>query len=320
MTATALIDRDSLRPRPPGGMTGGAVLALAVHLGLLAALAAATSWRAREPEQLAMAELWAAVPQIPAPRPAPPPPPPPAPEPPAPPPPPAPVPPAPTPTPPPAPAPAPAPRPDIALEQERQRQAEQQRRAEEQRRLETQRQAEAQRREREQAQRQAQAEQQRREQAQRQAQAEQQRREQAQQAERERRQREQAAAEERRLAQQREENLRRMMAQAGDAAPAAPNRGPTSEGAPSANYTARLVALIRSNIVFTGAVNAQAVAEVEVRAGPSGTILSRRLLKSSGQPDWDEAVLRAIDRTATLPRDENGRVPPELVIRFRPRE
>jgi colicin import membrane protein len=133
------------------------------------------------------------------------------------------------------------------------------------------------------------------------------------------------------LAQQRDENLRRMLAQADTASTssaatgsgssnAAPNAGPAAAGAPSADYTARLVALIRSNIVFTGAVNALAVAEVEVRAGPSGTILSRRLLKSSGQPDWDEAVLRAIDRTATLPRDENGRVPGELVIRFRPRE
>lgn len=290
-------ERDILLPRPPKGMASGAILALAVHAGLVVALAAATNWRSREPELAAMAELWAAVPRnlTPSPAPAPPlepapaPAPAPAPEPPPPPPPPAP---APAPAPPP---PAPAPAPDIALEAEKRRQTQA---------------AQAEQRERERQQR-AVLEQQRREQ-------EAARR--VEQRERERRQREQAAAEEKRLAQQREENLRRMMAQAGDTAPAAPNRGPASEGVASADYTARLVALIRSNIVFTGAVNAQAVAEVEVRAGPSGTILSRRLLKSSGQPDWDEAVLRAIDRTATLPRDENGRAPGELVIRFRPRE
>jgi colicin import membrane protein len=287
-------ERDILLPRPPKGMASGAILAVAVHAGLLVALAAATNWRSREPEVAAMAELWAAVPRIPAPSaaPAPEPAPPPAPGP-AP----APAAPAPPPEPPPAPPPAatprppaPAPAPDIALQAEKRRQAQ---------------------------------EQQRRQDRDRQQQLQQQRQAQAEARERERRQREQAAAEERRLVQQREENLRRMMAQAGGAAPnpaTAPNRGPASEGVASGDYTARLVALIRSNIVFTGAVNAQAVAEVEVRAGPSGTILSRRLLRSSGQPDWDEAVLRAIDRTGTLPRDENGRVPPDLVIRFRPRE
>jgi len=129
------------------------------------------------------------------------------------------------------------------------------------------------------------------------------------------------AAEEARLAQQREENLRRMMNQAGAAASSAPSTGnAATSAAPSANYSARLVALIRSNIVFTGAVNALATAEVEVRASPSGTILSRRLVKSSGQPDWDDAVLRAVDRTATLPRDTDGRVPPVLIVTFRPRE
>ena len=33
-----------------------------------------------------------------------------------------------------------------------------------------------------------------------------------------------------------------------------------------------------------------------------------------------EAVLRAIDRTAVLPRDDDGRVPPSMLIGFRPRD
>ncbi|MCZ8074759.1 MAG: protein TolA, partial [Paucibacter sp.] len=33
-----------------------------------------------------------------------------------------------------------------------------------------------------------------------------------------------------------------------------------------------------------------------------------------------KAVLRAIDKTETLPRDTDGRVPPVLVISFQPRE
>ena len=48
-------------------------------------------------------------------------------------------------------------------------------------------------------------------------------------------------------------------------------------------------------------------------------MISRRLVTSSGHPDWDEAVLRAVDRTGTLPRDTDGRVPAVITITFRPR-
>ena len=35
---------------------------------------------------------------------------------------------------------------------------------------------------------------------------------------------------------------------------------------------------------------------------------------------WDDAVLRALDKTETLPRDVDGRVPPSLTIGFRPQD
>ncbi len=332
MAVTTSAQRDALLPQPPGGMGRGAVLAVGAHLGLLFALTAAVDWRSRPPEAAAVAELWAAVPQVAAPRPAPAPPPV-APEPaaPSPPPPPAP---APPPPPPPAAAPPAPTRAEIALEAEKRR-AEERREAERQR-LER---AEAERKQREEAQRereqrelrerreqQAKAEREKELREKEQREKDQRDRAEAARAEKAREAKEAAdraakAAEDARLAQQREENLRRIQAQAGAAASAPPSTGnAAANAAPSANYTARLVALIRSNIVFTGAVNAQATAEVEVRAGPSGTILSRRLVKSSGQPDWDESVLRAVDRTATLPRDTDGRVPPVLIITFRPRE
>jgi len=53
---------------------------------------------------------------------------------------------------------------------------------------------------------------------------------------------------------------------------------------------------------------------------PDGTIVGRRLVKSSGNPAWDDAVLKAIDRTATLPRDTDGRVPASLIIGLRPQD
>jgi colicin import membrane protein len=59
---------------------------------------------------------------------------------------------------------------------------------------------------------------------------------------------------------------------------------------------------------------------VEVRASPDGTIVARKLIQSSGVKAWDEAVLRAIDKTEVLPRDTDGRVPSPLEISFRPKD
>ena len=89
---------------------------------------------------------------------------------------------------------------------------------------------------------------------------------------------------------------------------------------PAAAYAGKLVARIRPNIVFTGSASGNPRAEVEVRTLPDGTIVGKKLVKSSGNPAWDEAVLRAIDRTNSLPRDENGKVPPTLLLEFRPQD
>jgi len=132
------------------------------------------------------------------------------------------------------------------------------------------------------------------------------------QAERERK----LAAEEKRLAEMREKNLERMMGQAGSAA----TGSAAQESGPSKSYAGKLVATIKPNIVFTETIRGNPAAEVEVRAGPSGTIIARRLVRSSGHKEWDEAVLRAIDRTGTLPRDTDGRVPPTIIVAFRPQE
>jgi colicin import membrane protein len=35
---------------------------------------------------------------------------------------------------------------------------------------------------------------------------------------------------------------------------------------------------------------------------------------------WDDAVLRAIDRTDRIPRDTDGSVVPEFTIEFRPKD
>lgn len=133
-------------------------------------------------------------------------------------------------------------------------------------------------------------------------------------------QKRQQEAEDKRLAQLREDQIRRMMGQAGASS------GPQSTGqaaqasGPSAGYGSRVAARIKPNVVFTETISGNPRAEVEVRALPDGTITGRRIVKSSGNPDWDEAVLRAIDRTVSLPRDTDGRVPSPLIIGLRPQD
>ena len=118
--------------------------------------------------------------------------------------------------------------------------------------------------------------------------------------------------------QLRQDQLRRMMGQAGaTGGPQSTGTAQQSSG-PTPGYGAKVAARIKPNVVFTDVAPGNPRAEVEVRTQPDGTITSRRLVKSSGNPDWDEAVLRAIDRTSSLPKDTDGRVPSSLVIGLRP--
>ena len=89
---------------------------------------------------------------------------------------------------------------------------------------------------------------------------------------------------------------------------------------PSGSYGGKVAAKVRPNIVFTEDIAGNPTADVEVRTSPDGTIVSRKLVKSSGNKAWDDAVLRAIDKTETLPRDVDGRVPSPITIGFRPRD
>ena len=72
--------------------------------------------------------------------------------------------------------------------------------------------------------------------------------------------------------------------------------------------------------MLTDEVPGNPTTEVEVTVPADGSIIGRKVVKSSGVKAWDETVLRAIDRTAVLPRDTDGRVQPRMVIAFRPQE
>ena len=282
---------DALRPPPAPGVGRGFSLALLVHVGLVIAIAFSVQWRSHAPPAFE-AELWSVVPRAAAPAEVVPPP---APEP---------VKPRPA-TPPPPPPPVPNRDADIALEKasaEKLKAADAAREAKlAKEKLAREREAERKKLEADQA-----------------------RLEKIDKAKLEKKHQQEALLKERTEQAQREalrkENLKRIQGMAGaSGSPGATGTALKSSG-PSATYAGRIKARIRPNIVFGDAVVGNPSAEVEVRVGPDGSILSRRLVKPSGSAEWDKAVLRAIDKTEILPRDVDGRVPSVMSLIFQPRD
>lgn len=317
--ADTLADRDALTPPPQPGLVRGFALAIVAHLLLLAALTWGVHWDRNERELSAEAELWSAVPQEaapkavepqPQPQPQPQPEPQPRPEP------------KPEPKPEPRPEPPPAPRPDpqakrdaeIALEKQKKLEEDKRQAAlEREREREKQRkEAEARKRERERKEAEARArEEERREQAR--LAAEKKRKE----AE-ERKKREEA--QEKLTAQLRQEQMNRVQGMAGATGGATARGSAARSSGPSDSWAGRVRARVKPNIVFTDNLSGNPTAEVEVRLAPDGTIVGKRLVKSSGDSGWDQAVLRALEKTEVLPRDVDGRVPTPVLLSFRPKD
>ena len=280
-------DRSGLAPRAEPGALRAFGLAMLVHLLLLIALTWGVSWKSKDLTLSFEAELWSALPQEAAPPLEAPP-----------------TPPEPVAPPPPAPPPKAeaVPDADIAIEREKKRLAEEKKKA----------QALAEKAEKakkiEEAKKLAEA----KAKAANEAKAE---------AKKLAAQKEQLAKKEAALeAKQRKENMDRINAQLG-ATGAADAKGTAQKASgPSASYGGKVRAKVKPNIVFTEDITGNPVAEVEVRTTPGGSITSQRLVKSSGNKAWDEAVIKAIIRTETLPLDTDGRVPTPLIIEFRPKD
>lgn len=277
----AAADSLEFAPPPQPGLMRGLLLALAAHLLLLLALTWGLRWKSDSHDLAAEAELWSSVPQQAAPKEV--------------------V----APPPPPQPVVREQPKPeppkpreaDIALEREKQRklkEAEERREAEE-RKEQQRKKLEAQRKQ----------EELKKQQQEKLAAEEKKRKE---------------KLEEQRVAKLREENLRRMQGLAGGSGnPDARGSAAQSSG-PSASWAGRVRARVKPNIVYTDAAPGNPEAIVRVRLAPDGTIVSKNLVKSSGIRAWDDAVLRALDKTEVLPRDVDGRVPSGGDLVFRPKD
>lgn len=124
-----------------------------------------------------------------------------------------------------------------------------------------------------------------------------------------------AAKDEQQSAQQREANLKRIAGIAGASGdPSATGSAQQSSG-PSSGYGARIKAKVKPNLVFTSTVTGNPKVTLEIKMAPDGTILGRpRVTKSSGNREWDDAVVRAFEKTEVLPRDADGRVHSPLEV------
>ncbi|MFN3544007.1 MAG: energy transducer TonB [Thiobacillus sp.] len=270
--------------RPAPKLIAGA-LSLAVHVLFVVMLVFGVSWQTQPTGPVAV-DLWEALPAAsPPPRPRPVPPPEPV-KPEA-------VKPAPAPEPAPVPKPTPVPKPvaepapkapDIALERKR---------------AEQKAMAEAAAREREQAERQR-AEAQRREQLRRQEEAELMRR-----------MAEEEAAEAARLTQLAE-------------ARAAASRRQAEAASLIAQYRDLISAKVRGNTRLPDNLVGNPEVRIRVRLLPTGEVQSVQLTRSSGNPAYDDAVLRAIEKSSPLPlpadRDARAAFVPELSFVHRPKD
>lgn len=130
----------------------------------------------------------------------------------------------------------------------------------------------------------------------------------------------QAQQDAKRLDAMRQENLKRMSGLAGASGAEGSSGTAMKSSGPSASYSGRVAAYFRAHrIGYLGSGNPKVV--VRFSTSPDGTVSGKslKIVTSSGVKAWDDAVLRALE-IAVLPRDTDGRVPPEVIIGLSPND
>ena len=89
-----------------------------------------------------------------------------------------------------------------------------------------------------------------------------------------------------------------------------------------AGWRDKVLKKIKPLITFNAeSVSGNPEATIQLKLAPDGAILGREIIKSSGIPGFDQAVLNAIDHTQTIPKDDNGVIPDKnLRLAFTPKE
>ena len=87
-------------------------------------------------------------------------------------------------------------------------------------------------------------------------------------------------------------------------------------------WTDKVVKKVKPLIVFNPeSISGNPAAVIQVSLAPDGAILSTSILSSSGNAGWDRAVLLALSRAESLPKDDNGKIPQrEVKLTFKPKD
>ena len=125
-------------------------------------------------------------------------------------------------------------------------------------------------------------------------------------------------AEAAKLEKLRNDEMKRMMAGAGN-----PGSSGTAEKSTAPRidkgYIASIAAKIKGNTTYPGSTDVPGNPEVvfQVEQLPTGEILSVRKTKSSGIPAFDDAVERGINKSSPLPKKKDGTVERSLPVSFK---
>jgi colicin import membrane protein len=93
-------------------------------------------------------------------------------------------------------------------------------------------------------------------------------------------------------------------------------------GSAPPGWTDKVIKKVKPLIVFNPeSVSGNPAAVIQVSLAPDGAILSTSILSSSGNSSWDRAVLLALSRAESLPKDDNGKIPQrEVKLTFKPKD
>ena len=93
-------------------------------------------------------------------------------------------------------------------------------------------------------------------------------------------------------------------------------------GSAPPGWTDKVIKKVKPLIVFNPeSISGNPAAVIQVSLAPDGAILSTSILSSSGNSSWDRAVLLALSRAESLPKDDNGKIPQrEVKLTFKPKD
>lgn len=92
-------------------------------------------------------------------------------------------------------------------------------------------------------------------------------------------------------------------------------------GTDAPGFADKVRKFIKPKITFNPAnVVGNPAVTIAVELAPDGRIINQQLVKSSGVSDWDNAVLRALELAGSIPKDDNGSVPRQIRLIFKPKD